>query len=81
MSYALMIVRRLNLEEFATASGLHPDLIRRLVALGLIDAERDAAGDLYAEARIMVPARLSRAERRLFEQLAAESDFDPRKQR
>jgi hypothetical protein len=26
----------------------------------------------------MVPARLSRAERRLFEQLAAESDFDPR---
>ncbi|MGH3205712.1 MAG: DnaJ C-terminal domain-containing protein [Streptosporangiaceae bacterium] len=39
------------------------------------------AGDLYAEARIMVPARLSRAEKRLFEQLAAESDFDPRKQR
>jgi len=38
------------------------------------------AGDLFAEARIMVPARLSRAERRLFEQLAAESDFDPRAQ-
>ena len=38
-------------------------------------------GDLFAEARIMVPARLSRAERRLFEQLAAESGFDPRKQR
>ncbi|HEX6454774.1 MAG TPA: DnaJ C-terminal domain-containing protein [Trebonia sp.] len=36
------------------------------------------AGDLYAEARIMVPAKLSRAERRLFEQLAAESDFHPR---
>jgi hypothetical protein len=29
----------------------------------------------------MVSARLSRAERRLFEQLAAESNFDPRKQR
>ena len=29
----------------------------------------------------MVPPRLSRAEKRLFEQLAAESDFDPRKQR
>jgi hypothetical protein len=28
----------------------------------------------------MVPARLSRVERRLFEQLAAESDFDPRAQ-
>ena len=36
------------------------------------------AGDLFAEARIMVPPKLSRAERRLFEQLAAESDFDPR---
>jgi curved DNA-binding protein len=39
------------------------------------------AGDLFAEARIMVPPHLSRAERRLFEQLAAESDFDPRSQR
>jgi curved DNA-binding protein len=37
------------------------------------------AGDLLAEARIMVPDRLSRAERRLFEQLATESDFDPRR--
>ncbi len=39
---------------------------------------RGRPGDLYAEARIMVPPRLSRAERRLFEQLAAESSFDPR---
>jgi curved DNA-binding protein len=42
---------------------------------------RERAGDLFAEARIMVPPHLSRAERRLFEQLAAESDFDPRRQR
>jgi hypothetical protein len=28
----------------------------------------------------MVPSRLSRAERQLFEQLAAESSFDPRSQ-
>ena len=42
---------------------------------------RGRPGDLYAEARIMVPPRLSRAERRLFEQLAAESSFDPRGQR
>jgi curved DNA-binding protein len=28
----------------------------------------------------MVPPRPSRAERRLFEELAAESDFDPRRQ-
>ena len=42
---------------------------------------RGKPGDLYAEARIMVPARLSRAERQLFEQLAATSDFDPRSNR
>jgi curved DNA-binding protein len=52
----------------------------RLVGRGLPNP-KGKAGDLYAEARIMVPARLSRAERRLFEQLAAESNFDPRKQR
>ncbi|HWN59848.1 MAG TPA: DnaJ C-terminal domain-containing protein [Streptosporangiaceae bacterium] len=52
----------------------------RLAGRGLPNS-KGKPGDLYAEARIMVPARLSRAERRLFEQLAAESDFDPRKQR
>ncbi|MCW2906977.1 MAG: heat shock protein DnaJ protein, partial [Actinomycetia bacterium] len=41
---------------------------------------RGKPGDLFAEARIMVPPRPSRAERRLFEELAAESDFDPRSQ-
>jgi curved DNA-binding protein len=40
---------------------------------------RGSPGDLFAEARIMVPTRLSPAERRLFEQLATESDFDPRR--
>ena len=39
---------------------------------------RGKPGDLFAEAKIMVPARLSPAERQLFEQLAAASDFDPR---
>jgi curved DNA-binding protein len=42
---------------------------------------RGRPGDLYAEARIMVPPELSDAERRLFEQLAAVSTFDPRRQR
>jgi curved DNA-binding protein len=40
---------------------------------------RGKPGDLYAEARIMVPSRLSDDERRLFEQLAAVSTFDPRR--
>jgi curved DNA-binding protein len=36
-------------------------------------------GDLLAEVRIMVPPQLTSEERRLFEELAAISDFDPRK--
>ena len=47
MNYAIVRAARLNLEEFALLSGLHPDLIRRLVALGLIDADRDTAGELW----------------------------------
>ena len=31
-------VTGLSLDEFAAAAGLHPDLVRRLVALGLVDA-------------------------------------------
>ena len=40
---------------------------------------RGQPGDLYAEARIMVPGHLSGVERRAFEELAAASDFDPRR--
>ncbi len=36
------------------------------------------AGDLYAQAQIMVPPKLTDRERELFEQLAATSNFDPR---
>jgi curved DNA-binding protein len=36
-------------------------------------------GDLYAEVRIVVPDHVSDAERSRWEQLARESDFDPRK--
>ncbi len=41
---------------------------------------RGSAGHLFAEARVMVPANLSPEERRLFTDLAATSDFDPRRQ-
>ena len=52
MSYAMVRAVRLSreqysLEEFALLSGLHPDLVRRLVALGLLEADRDAAGRLW----------------------------------
>jgi curved DNA-binding protein len=39
---------------------------------------RGRAGHLFAEVRIVVPAKLTDAERQLFEQLAAVSTFDPR---
>jgi curved DNA-binding protein len=38
-----------------------------------------SAGDLYAEVRIVVPRSLSKDERRLFQELATISDFDPRR--
>jgi curved DNA-binding protein len=52
----------------------------RLRGRGLPNS-RGKPGDLYAEARIIVPAKPSRTERQLFEQLAATSDFDPRSNR
>jgi curved DNA-binding protein len=42
---------------------------------------RGQPGDLYAEARILSPATPSEDERRLFEELARTSTFDPRRQR
>jgi curved DNA-binding protein len=52
----------------------------RLRGLGLPNP-RGEPGDLYAEIRIMVPREPNDAERRLFEQLAAVSEFDPRRPR
>jgi curved DNA-binding protein len=40
---------------------------------------RGEPGDLFAEARIMVPPELTDEERRLFQELAKVSDFDPRR--
>jgi hypothetical protein len=52
VSYALIRLsrpgdQRLSLDAFARATGTHPDLVRRLVALGLVDAECDRAGELW----------------------------------
>jgi curved DNA-binding protein len=40
---------------------------------------RGNPGDLFAEVKVMVPSKLSRRERQLFEELARVSDFDPRR--
>ncbi|MDX6255053.1 MAG: chaperone modulatory protein CbpM [Frankiales bacterium] len=55
--YQLLAVQtspRLSLDSFAARAGLHPELVRRLVALGLIPATRDGAGQLW-----FVPADLA----------------------
>jgi curved DNA-binding protein len=52
---------------------------RRLRLRGQGMPARGAPGDLYAEVKIMVPAKLTPRERELFEDLAKVSDFDPRK--
>ena len=49
----------------------------RLAGRGM-PARRGKPGDLLAELRIMVPASLTDDERRLFEELARTSTFDPR---
>lgn len=46
-----VLVRRTGLspDAFAERTGLHPDLARKLVALGLLDAHRDADGEMSFE--------------------------------
>jgi pimeloyl-ACP methyl ester carboxylesterase len=36
-----------DLESFSSAAALHPDLVRRFVAMGLLEATPDAAGELW----------------------------------
>ena len=47
MNYALIRTTQLDLGAFARATGAHPDLIRRLVALGIIDARQGPSGELW----------------------------------
>ncbi|HEX3539930.1 MAG TPA: chaperone modulator CbpM [Acidimicrobiales bacterium] len=48
----------LDLERFSRTAGLHPELVVRLVDLGLLDAAVDARGELR-----FPPAQLARAAR------------------
>ncbi|MCU1433262.1 MAG: MerR family transcriptional regulator [Actinotalea sp.] len=38
---------RLSLDSYARITGVHPELVRRLVTLGLLDITRDAQGNLW----------------------------------
>jgi chaperone modulatory protein CbpM len=61
MTYALVRADELDLRSFAAAAGLHPELVRRLVALGILDASCDCSGDLwFAPGQLAVVARIQR---------------------
>ncbi len=52
---------RLDDEDFARRCGLHPDLVRRFWALGLVPAERSADGSLwFTPAQVAAVARVQR---------------------
>jgi chaperone modulatory protein CbpM len=58
--------RRLSRDEFCRRSGLHPELLRRFVALGLIQAVRDPAGELrFPLGQLADVARIERLRRGL----------------
>ncbi|MDQ1382054.1 MAG: chaperone modulatory protein CbpM [Actinomycetota bacterium] len=64
-----VLVRRksLDLQTFSRAAGMHPDLVRRLVTLGLLDATPGPGVDLsFARDQLAAVARI----RRLRESLA-----------
>ncbi len=52
---------RLPMADVAARSGLPPDLVRRFVALGLVEAERDARGGLWF--RRSAPSAIARVQR------------------
>lgn len=61
LRYPLAPTRALTLETVASRSGLHPDLVRRFVALSLLDATRDARGELLFP--LDTPATIARIQR------------------
>lgn len=58
-----VLVRRpgLRLDEFARRANLHPDLVRRLVTLGVLEGRRDTQGELWFEpSSVAAAARVTR---------------------
>jgi chaperone modulatory protein CbpM len=58
-----LLARRpgLHLDAFARRSGVHPDMVRRLVALGLLRCRPDAGGELwFTPSELAVVAKVQR---------------------
>lgn len=54
-------VSRYQLDAFAARAGLHPDLLHRFVALGLVNTYPDSAGRLWFDAAdLLTVARIRR---------------------
>jgi chaperone modulatory protein CbpM len=52
---------RLSLTAFSHTGGVHPEMVQRLVALGILDPERDAAGNLwFGRDQLLALARVRR---------------------
>jgi chaperone modulatory protein CbpM len=64
VTYAIVRARtrtQLDLDTFARAAGIHPDLVRRFVALGLLEPNQDRAGTLwFPAAQLLKVARIQR---------------------
>jgi len=59
--FALARPDRLNLDSYAQDTGVHPELVRRLVALGLLEVTRDAQGRLWFDpSQVREMARIQR---------------------
>ena len=71
----------MQLDVFATRCGLHPDMVRRLVALGLVRCHVDARGEPWFEpSALAVVARIQRLRAGLglnYADHAAEGGFKP----
>jgi DNA-binding transcriptional MerR regulator len=53
--------RRLDLDDFAMAADVHPQLVQRLVSLGLLEPIRDSAGTAwFSPADLATIARIQR---------------------
>jgi chaperone modulatory protein CbpM len=66
-TYALVLQRggvtvpTLDLDTFSQRASLHPDLVRRLVTLGLLEATADPSGELhFRQNQLAAAARLER---------------------
>lgn len=61
MTYAIVCKTELDLSHFAAAAGMHPELVRRFVSLGILDAAVDLAGDLWFDpGQVAAAARIQR---------------------